>query len=91
IVPQTDPVLLARDGGRLEVQVLFEREPLAGVNLLAMPKRDPMESIVTGVTDEIGVGSLDLPRGGLWLIQVNYKTRKKERFRSTLVLQAGQP
>jgi len=91
IVPQTDPVLLARNGGRLEVQVLFEREPLAGVNLLAMPKHEPMEGRATAITDEIGVASLELSRGGPWLIQVAYKTRKKERFKSTLVLVAGHP
>ena len=90
IVPQTDPVLLARNGGRLEVQVLYEREPLAGVFLLAMHKLEPFESAVTAVTDEIGVASFDLDHGGAWLIQVSYKTQEA-RSRSTLVLQAGQP
>jgi len=90
IVPQTDPVLFAREGGRLEVQVLYEREPLAGVRLLATPKQRPAENTVITVTDEIGVASFDLKRGGMWLIQVNYKT-PEARSRSTLVLEAGQP
>lgn len=90
IVPQTDPVLLAREGGRLEVQVLYEREPLAGVRLVAMPKHEPLESAVSTVTDEIGVATFDLKQGGLWLIQVNYKT-SEVRSRSTLVLDVGQP
>ena len=90
IVPQTDPVLFAREGGRLEVQVLYEREPLAGVRLLASPKHKPVENAVSAVTDEIGVASFDLNQSGLWLIQVNYKTADV-RSRSTLVLEAGQP
>ncbi len=38
----------------------------------------------------IGVASFDLSRGGLWLIEVNYKT-SEARSRSTLVLEAGHP
>ena len=90
IVPQTDPVLLARHGGRLEVQLLYEREPLAGVRLLAMPRHEPVEAAVIAVSDEIGVASFELDRGGLWLIQVSHKTREA-RSRSTLVLDVGQP
>ncbi len=90
IVPQTDPVLLAREGGRLEIQVLYEREPLAGIRLLAMPKHEAVENAVSTVTDEIGVASFDLNQGGLWLIEVNYKT-VEGRSRSTLVIEAGQP
>ena len=90
IVPQTDPVLLAQEGGRLEVQVLYEREPLAGIGVLAMPKHDSVANAISKVTDEIGVTSFDLTRGGAWLIQVGYKT-PEARSRATLVLQAGQP
>ena len=90
IVPQTDPVVLAREGGKLEVQVLFEREPLAGIRVDAMPKDDPIKGMVKAVTDEIGVASLDLNRAGAWLIQVSYKT-PKARSRATLYLQAGRP
>jgi len=88
IVPQTDPVILAREGGTLEVQVLYEREPLAGVRMLAIPKHRPVENAISAVTDEIGVASFNLAQGGLWLIEVNYKT-SAARSRSTLVLQAG--
>lgn len=90
IVLQTDPVTLARKGGRLEVQVLYEREPLAGVRLLALPKKNPVENNISAVTDEIGLASFDLTQPGPWLIQVNYKT-SGARSRSTLVLVAGQP
>ena len=90
IVPQTDPVLLARNGGRLEIQVLYEREPLAGIRVLAMPKTDPAENSIGRVTDEIGLASFDLNRGGPWLIEVNYKNREA-RSRATLVLEAGRP
>ncbi len=90
IVPQTDPVLLLRDGGRLEIQVLYEREPLAGIGVMAVPKRDSAENAISKVTDEIGVTSFDLTQGGSWLIQVSYKT-PEARSRATLVLQAGRP
>jgi hypothetical protein len=90
IVPQTDPVALARNGGKLVVQVLFEREPLAGIRVDAMPRNDPIKSMVKDVTDEIGVASLDLDREGDWLIQVSYKT-SGTRSRATLYLQAGSP
>ena len=89
IVPQTDPVVLARNGGRLEIQVLYEREPLAGIRVMAMPKHDSGDSSVVKVTDEIGVVSFDLVQGGPWLIHVSYKT-PEARSRATLVLQAGQ-
>lgn len=90
IVPQTDPVLLARKGGKLEVQVLYEREPLAGVSMLALPKHDTVQNAVRAVTDEIGLATFKLNQAGPWLIQVNYKS-SGERSRSTLVLVAGQP
>jgi len=90
IVPQTDPVLLARNGGRLEIQVLYEREPLAGIGVLAWPKDEPAEGMVRAVTDEIGVATVDLNRGGIWLIQASYKT-PETRSRSTLLLEAGRP
>ncbi|MHC4831521.1 MAG: DUF4198 domain-containing protein [Planctomycetota bacterium] len=90
IVPQTDPVLLARDGGRLEVQVLYEREPLAGIRVIAMPRDEPVDGMQRAVTDEIGVTSLDLDRAGSWLIQVSYKG-SETRSRATLILEAGRP
>ena len=90
IVPQTDPVTLARGGGILELQVLYEREPLAGVRLLAMPKAAPIEHAVSAVTDEIGLASVDLSQGGLWLVEVNYK-RDGARSLATLVIEAATP
>ena len=90
IVPQTDPVLLARNGGELEVQVLFEREPLAGVRLLALPKEDAVEGAQTAVTDEVGVAKFNLDRPGAWLIQIAHKS-PDTRTRATLVLPVGAP
>jgi uncharacterized GH25 family protein len=88
IVPQTDPVKLHRSGGRLEVQVLFDREPLAGTRLAAIPQAAPSEGILTAVTDEIGLARFELDRPGLWLIEAVNKT-PDSRSRATLVLSAG--
>jgi hypothetical protein len=90
IVPQTDPVKLSRDGGTLEVQVLYEREPLAGVRLLALPRGAAADEHIIAITDEIGVAKFDLTRAGLWLVELAYK-HEGVRSRSTLVLRAGPP
>lgn len=90
IVPQTDPVELARGGRKLEVQVLYEREPLAGARLLALPEDPGPDEYVVAVTDEIGLASFDLMRGGTWLVEIAYK-HDGSRSRSTLVIQAGPP
>jgi uncharacterized GH25 family protein len=90
LVPQTDPVLLSRRGGTFEVQVLFEREPLAGVRLLALPKGDAVEGALTAVTNEIGVATFELERPGGWLIEVAHKAGG-DRTRATLVLGVGKP
>jgi hypothetical protein len=85
IVPQSDPVILRKSGGMLQVQVLFEREPLAGARVSALPQAAPMEGRKKGVTDEIGLVSLRLDRAGLWLIKV-----ERPPLSATLVLEAGQ-
>jgi hypothetical protein len=90
IVPQTDPVGLLRRGGTLEVQVLLEREPLAGAAVVAMPAGDPGTSR-RAVTDEIGLARLELDRQGTWLIKVLRKESQDEVLVSTLVLEAGSP
>lgn len=75
IVPQTDPVELARSGGQLEVQVLYEREPLAGAVVSAVPQGGPPGSLRQRKTDEIGLVRFSLDRGGRWLIKVNHVAR----------------
>ncbi len=55
IVPQSDPVTLARRGGTLEVQVLFDREPLAGTKVTAVPEAAPADGVRSATTDEIGI------------------------------------
>ena len=71
IVPQTDPVALARDGGTLEVQVLFEREPLADATVTFVPESDA-QATKTLRTDEIGVVRFRLDRAGFWLIRTSH-------------------
>jgi len=85
IVPQSDPVVLRKSGGMLQVQVLFEREPLAGARVSALPQAAPLEGRKKGVTDEIGLVSLRLDRAGLWMIKV-----ERPPLSATLVLEAGQ-
>jgi hypothetical protein len=84
IVPQSDPVILLRNGGMLQVQVLFEREPLADVRVFALPQAAPVEGRKPERTDEIGLVSFRLDRPGLWMIMV-----EQAEMSATLVLRAG--
>ena len=83
IVPQTDPVSLARDGGTLEVQVLFEREPLADATVSFVPESDA-QAAKTLRTDEIGVVRFRLNRAGLWLVRTSHGA-----LGATLTVSAG--
>jgi len=85
IVPQSDPVVLLESGGMLQVQVLFEREPLAAARITAIPQVAPVEGRMKGTTDEIGLVSFPLHRPGLWMIKV-----ERSSLSATLVLEAGQ-
>jgi hypothetical protein len=95
VVPQTDPVDLLRRGGRLEIQVLWEREPLAGATVLAVPRSAPRTAPQQSVTDEIGVATFDLDREDLWMIGVAHSAPTEDRrsarvdSTATLVLAAG--
>ena len=92
IVPQTDPVLLLERGGRLELQILFEREPLAGVRVHALPGSAPQGGGKRARTDEIGLTRFSLDRPGPWLIRVEHRARAKDGWDhlvATLVLNSG--
>jgi len=89
IVPQTDPVQLARAGGTLELQVLLDREPLAGSEVTAIPPGggDPP---LRGRTDEIGVTRIAVDRSGGWRVQaVQPADDGGEALTSTLYLVVG--
>jgi len=92
IVPQSDPVALAKGGRSLQLQILFEREPLAGVTVIARSQAAPGTAL-RAVTDEIGLVGLSLDHSGPWMIRVTHAKRgargAKERFSSTLTLNAG--
>jgi hypothetical protein len=95
IVPQSDPIVLGRKGGALEVQVLFDREPLADATVTFVPESDP-RAARTLRTDEIGVVRLRLDRSGLWLIRTSHRgpcegcgPNAPEAFGATLTLAAG--
>jgi len=94
IVLQTDPVKLAAGGGTVAAQVLFEREPLAGTVVHAVPAADPTARR-RGITDEIGLIRFRLDRPGPWMLRVSHQTpcddckAPSERLQSTLVLRSG--
>lgn len=95
IVPQTDPVELVRGGGRLAVQVLFEREPLADVRVLAesIAADGEVSERREATTDEIGLASFELGAGALWRVRVVHRPRHGDDigqpFSSTLSLVTG--
>lgn len=96
IVPQSDPVQLARKGGTLEVQVLFDREPLAGTRVRAVPEAAPEGGAKSAATDEIGVVRIGLDRPGRWLVRVAHTGRcegcgagSPTSFTATLLVSAG--
>ena len=96
IVPQTDPVQLSRAGGRLQLQVLFEREPLAGARVEAVRLSGGVDPRV-GRTGEIGLVSLDLARAGTWRVEVTHEARcgdcdgdfRSRVWTASLILAAG--
>ena len=88
VVPRTDPVALRRAGGRLEIQALFEREPLAGATVVAAPRSAPREGLLIATTDELGLATFRLDRPGLWMIRLLHKA-PDSRSRATLVLEVG--
>jgi hypothetical protein len=96
IVPQSDPAILARAGGTLEVQILFDREPLAGARVTAIPEVDSAAGARSKITDEIGVVRFRLDRPGRWMVRVAHRgscegcgESAPESFAATLVLAAG--
>jgi uncharacterized GH25 family protein len=96
IVPQSDPAHLLRHGGSLEIQVLFEREPLAGARVVAIPQTSPQEGLEAAITDEIGLATLKLGRPGWWMVRVRHRPRgegaqtvERTQLSSTLVLATG--
>jgi len=96
IIPQTDPAALAGGGGLLEIQVLFEREPLAGAVVRAVHREPGRQKGQQATTDEIGLARLRLDRSGEWLISVEHRVRcsdcgpdGSERLVGTLYMRGG--
>jgi uncharacterized GH25 family protein len=94
VVPQSDPVTL-RSGAGLEVQVLFEREPLAGARVVALPEAAPSDGLEAAITDEIGLAKLNLARAGRWMVRVRHRPGGRSgegsgTITATLTLHAGE-
>jgi hypothetical protein len=89
IVPQSDPIELRRKPGRLELQVLFGREPLAGAVVMATPLAEP-SAVRRARTDEIGVARLKLDSPGVWRVETTHGDPGKQTpFSATLQLVVG--
>jgi len=78
LVPQSDPVELLAGAGALEVQLLFEREPLAGARVIAVPAAAPQEGLRAGLTDEVGLVRLALDRPGWWVVRARHTPRDED-------------
>lgn len=75
LVPQTDPVLLTRENRKLELQLLYEREPLADAVVTASRVGG---GALTRKTDEIGLAHFQLPTSGLWIVSAEFRGRCEE-------------
>ena len=95
IVPYTDPVTLVEQPGEFEVQILLDREPLAGATVVAAAESAPAESYKRAMTDTLGHASFDLDRPGRWLIHLAHKRLERGPepgwilLQSSLVLSVG--
>ena len=89
IVPQTDPVSLAGQPGKLEIQVLLDREPLAGSTVVAVAESAPAESYKRAMTDTLGHASFDLDRPGRWLIHLAHKRLEHDPEPGWILLQSS--
>ena len=74
IVPQTDPVGLVEGGGELEVQILFDREPLVGATVVAVPRQGAERGYRRAISDTRGRVRFDLDAPGPWLIHLAHKS-----------------
>jgi len=95
IVPETDPLELARHGGALQIQVLFDREPLSGATVVAVAEDAGTKHYRQGTTDEMGRVRFELDRPGRWLVHLAHKSfgqigdRGWTLYQSSLLLAAG--
>lgn len=67
LVPDRDPCGLS-SGGKLRVRLLYGGRPLPGALVVALNQADPSRSLQAR-TDALGRATLNLPRGGSWLIK----------------------
>ncbi|HXV76354.1 MAG TPA: DUF4198 domain-containing protein [Candidatus Polarisedimenticolaceae bacterium] len=89
IVPQTDPVELRAAPGTLELQVLYEREPLAGATVAAVRIAAPDDGL-RATTDEIGVARLHLASGDWRITTTHRDPREPAPVSATLHLVVGE-
>jgi uncharacterized GH25 family protein len=88
LLPLTDPVPLADAGGTLAIQVLLDREPLAGAELVAVLLDGREVAPRRATTGGNGHARFALDRPGRWRVGLSHRTRSG-RLESSLVLIAG--
>lgn len=67
LVPLADPAALGA-GGALPVRLLWQGKPSAGIQVMALSRTDPRQPLAAR-TDAAGRVTLQLPRGGEWLVK----------------------
>jgi len=70
IIPEFDPVAIARRAGAIRVRVMYEGKPLIGATAFAMPQSDPQAGRLEDITDHDGRVSFVLDRSGVWMVKL---------------------
>ena len=70
IVPEFDPVEIARKRAPIRVRVLYEGKPLQGATVMAMSRSDPQAGQLKDITDPEGRVAFELDRTGEWMLSL---------------------
>ena len=70
IIPEFDPVDVARKHAPIRIRVMYEGKPLAGATVFAMPRSDPEAGRLEEVTDAGGRAAFALDRSDVWMVKL---------------------